>query len=74
MTRRDLRNALSDTTKYMVNDGKVLNSESQLKDNTIVHVVNKLSGGGKRKDRKKTNQTDQSLTDKSTAEMAQRSL
>ena len=71
MTKRDLRNALSDTRKYMVHGGKIVKSEEidRLKDNTVVHVVNKMPGGGKRKDRKKMSQTYQSSTDKSSSEV-----
>ena len=59
------------STNLQPDYGRLLNSEriSQLKDNTIVHVVNKLSGGGKRKDRKKAIQMDQSSTDKSSSEI-----
>ena len=76
VTRRNLRNALSDTNKCMVHDGKVLNSEriSQLKDNTVVHFVNKLSGGGKRKDRKKANQTNRVQQTRALLRLTPRSL
>ena len=41
----------------------------QLRSNAVVHVVNKMPGGGRKKDRRKTTQADQNSTEKSSSEV-----
>ena len=56
MTERDLKLlTISDGGTYMVYSGWIMSPETsdRLRDNAIVHVVNKVPGGGKKMDRKK---------------------
>ena len=54
----------------MCHGGKILNPEAfaRMRDNATVHVVNKMPVGGKKKGPRKSNQTDQSVTDRSSSE------
>ena len=63
MTRRDLKHfAIKNSNVYAVHGGRVMDSKAieQLKDEAIVHVVDKMPGGGKKKSTKKSSPIDQS--------------
>ena len=59
-TEQELRRLTSKSNEvFVIYDGKIVRPETikHLKNHAIVHVVDKLSGGGKKKSRRKSNQT-----------------
>ena len=58
MTEKELRRLMEENSgKYVVYDGKIITPGSikQLKDHTIVRIVDKMMGGGRKKGQKKQN-------------------
>ena len=59
MTEKELRRLLEENSgKYVVYDGKIMTPRSikQLKNHTIVRIIDKMMGGGKKKGQKETEQ------------------
>ena len=71
MTEGDLRPlTIKNSNVYIVHCGKIMDLEAigQLRDNAIVHVVNNMPGGGKKKGPRKSSQSDRGAHDKSSLE------
>ena len=71
MTEQELRCLSSKNNEvYVVYDGKIVTPEAigRLKDHAIVQVVDKLTGGGKKKNQRKSNQTESDQSGSSSSE------
>ena len=70
MTEEDLRRLMQDNSgKYVVYDGKIMTPGSikQLKNHTIVRIVDKMMGGGRKKGQKKQNKEETTSSSESDA-------
>ena len=70
MTEKELRRLMEENSgKYVVYDGKIMTPGSikQLKNHTIVRIIDKMMGGGKKKGQKKQNKEETTSSSESDA-------
>ena len=71
MTEKELRRLMEENSggKYVVYDGKIMTPGSikQLKNHTIVCIIDKMMGGGKKKGQKKQNKEETTSSSESDA-------